>query len=127
MKIVEAKIYVLEIPFKSSFSHSLKTRSFSDSIVVRLATDTGLCGYGEGIARPYVTGETVKKSTTHLEKLLLPAIINKDIRDMDACQDSFNVLSAINNYIPTIDSPGIVAWGASRTTVELALIDCILK
>ncbi len=127
MKIVEAKIYVLEIPFNSSFSHSLKTRSFSDSIVVKLTTDAGLCGYGEGIARPYVTGETVKKSTKHLEKILLPAIINKDIQDRDACQDSFNVLSSINDYIPTIDTPGIIAWSASRTAVELALIDCILK
>ncbi len=52
MKIVEAKIYVLEIPFNSSFSHSLKARSFSDSIIVKLTTDTGLCGYGEGIAPP---------------------------------------------------------------------------
>ncbi|MFA6175476.1 MAG: enolase C-terminal domain-like protein [Phycisphaerae bacterium] len=127
MKIVEAKIYALNIPFCSSFSHSLKTRSFSDSIVVKLTTNSGLCGYGEGIARPYVTGETVKKSSTHLEKVLLPAIINKDIQNIDKCQNPSDSLSSINKHIPKIDSPGIVAWSASKTAVELALIDCILK
>ncbi len=127
MEIVEAKIYVLEIPFNASFSHSLKTRSFSDSIVVKLTTNTGLCGYGEGIARPYVTGETVEKSTKHLEKVLLPAIINKNIQDMDICQYPLNVLAAVNNHIHTIDSPGIIAWSASRTATELALIDCLLR
>lgn len=127
MEIVEAKIYVLEIPFNSSFSHSLKTRSFSDSIVIKLTTDTGLCGYGEGIARPYVTGETVKKSTKHLEKVLLPAIINKNFQKINISQNPFDTLLSINNHIPTIDSPGIIAWSASKTAVELALIDCILK
>jgi muconate cycloisomerase len=57
----------------------------------------------------------------------LPAIINKDIQDIDTSQNSCIILSVINNYIPTIDSLGIVAWSASRTAVELALIDCILK
>jgi muconate cycloisomerase len=127
INIVEAKIYVLRIPFKSSFGHSLKTRSFSDSIVVRLTSGTGTYGYGEGIARPYVTGETVETSTKHLEKVLLPAVINKDIQYLDTGANPSSFLPYINNCIPTIDSPGIIAFNAAKTAVELALIDCILK
>ncbi len=127
MKIIEAKIYALKIPFNISFGHFLKKRSFSDSIIVELTTDTGLRGYGEGIARPYVTGETVKKTIEHIKKVLLPLIINKKIRDIDANQNCFKALSLINDYFPNKKSAGIIAWNASRTAVELAVIDCILK
>jgi L-alanine-DL-glutamate epimerase-like enolase superfamily enzyme len=127
VKIVSAKIYALNIPFVESFVHNLKKRKFSDSIIVKLTTDTGLCGYGEGIARPYVTGETVIKSIKHLEQVLLPAIINKDIQPIDASQSPTDALLSVYNYIPTLDISGVIAWSASKTAVELALIDCILK
>lgn len=127
MKIIEAKIYVLKIPFKFSFNHFLKKHNFSDSIVVELTTDTGLCGYGEGIARSYVTGETVEKSIKHIKNVLLPAIIHKNIQDIDTDQNSHNALSNINSHFPHKNSSGIIAWNASRTAVELAVIDCALK
>jgi hypothetical protein len=34
MKIIEANIHLLKIPFKFSFGHFLKIRIFSDSVVV---------------------------------------------------------------------------------------------
>ncbi len=66
MKISKARIYPLRIPFNFSFGHSLKDRDYSDSIVVELLADTGESGYGEGVARPYVTGETVDGSIAHI-------------------------------------------------------------
>ena len=127
MKVTSAIIYILKIPFNFSFSHFLKIRFFSDSIVVKLTTDDGICGYGEGIARPYVTGETVRKSINHIKKVLIPAIINKDLEDIDFNHKSDNILSHINNLLPIEESSGIIAWNASKSAVELALIDCILR
>lgn len=127
MKIVKTKIYVLKIPFDFSFGHFLKIRLYSDSIIVELTTDTGVRGYGEGIARPYVTGETVKKSINHIKDVLLPAIMHKDIQNIETSQNPQNALSYINDYFPNISSSGIIAWNASRTAVELAIIDSMLK
>ncbi len=127
MKIVKAKIYVLKIPFNFSFGHFLKIRLHSDSIIVELTTDTGVRGYGEGIARPYVTGETVKKSISCIKDVLLPEIMHKDIQNIEASQNPQNALSHINNYFPNISSSGVIAWNASRSAVELAIIDSILK
>ena len=127
MKIVKAKIYVLKIPFNFSFGHFLKIRFHSDSIVVELTTDTGVRGYGEGIARPYVTGETVKKSINHIKDVLLPAIMHKDIQNIKTNQSPQKALSYINDYFSNISSSGIIAWNASKTAVELAIIDSILK
>lgn len=127
MKIVKAKIYLLKIPFNFSFGHFLRIRKCSDSIIVELTTDSGLRGYGEGIARPYVTGETVKKSLKLIKEVLLPAMMHKDIPDIEISQNPKSALSSINDYFPNTSSPGVIAWNASRTAVELAIIDSILK
>jgi muconate cycloisomerase len=127
MKIVKAKIYVLKIPFNFSFGHFLKIRKCSDSIIVELTTDTGVRGYGEGIARPYVTGETIKKSISHIKDILLPAIMHRDIQSIETSQNLQDILIHMNNYFPNISSSGIIAWNASRAAVELAIIDCLLK
>lgn len=127
MKIIKARIFALKIPFKFSFGHFLKKRTYSDSIIVEITTDNGVQGYGEGVARPYVTGESVEKSVKHIEEVLLPAIMHKDIDDIKNSENPKNALSYINNIIPDISSPGIIAWNASRAAVELALIDCLLK
>lgn len=127
MKIIKAKIFVLKIPFKFSFGHFLKKRTYSDSIIVEITADNGVQGYGEGVVRPYVTGESVEKSIKHIKEILLPAVMHKNIDDLKKSENPKNALSYINNIIPDISSPGIIAWNASRAAVELALIDCLLK
>ena len=127
MKIIKARIFVLKIPFKFSFGHFLKKRTYSDSIIVEITADNRVQGYGEGVARPYVTGESVEKSVKHIKEVLLPAIMHKNIDDIKKNEDPKSALSCINNIIPDISSPGIIAWNASIAAVELALIDCLLK
>ena len=70
MKIIKARIFVLKIPFKFSFGHFLKKRTYSDSIIVEITADNRVQGYGEGVARPYVTGESVEKSVKHIKEVL---------------------------------------------------------
>ena len=127
MKIIKAKIYTLKIPFNFSFGHFLKIRFYSDSIIVELTTDTGVRGYGEGMARSYVTGETAKKSINHIKDVLLPAIMNKDIPNIETSQNPQNALSYINDYFPKTRTSGAIVWNASRAAVELAIIDSLLK
>jgi len=128
MKIVAAKIYPLGIPFKFTFGHFLMSRSVSDSVVVEVKTDAGVVGYGEGVPRPYVTGETVATSVEHIEKVLLPAIIGIDLKDIDiTAQPASKALTHINDCLPNKTSSEVIAWNASRSAVELAVIDAILK
>lgn len=74
MQIVEATLFALHIPFVEAFAHSVRSRSSSDSIVVRLRADDGTVGYGEAVARPYVTGETVASCLEFMESTLWPAV-----------------------------------------------------
>jgi L-Ala-D/L-Glu epimerase len=127
MKIVEAQIHLLGIPFNFSFGHFLKVRVYSDSFVVALTADSGIKGYGEGVARSYVTGETVKKSVKHIEKVLLPTIMQREMKEIDISLGTHEALEHIYRSLPDEKEQGIIAWNAAKASVELAIIDCMLK
>ncbi len=123
MKISSACIYALNIPFIESFRHSLSARNHSDSIIVKITTKSGISGFGEGVPRPYVTGETRDASIAHIRNELLPRIIGTE---WDAITPK-QVFADISNILPCTASDKTVVWNASRCAVELALIDCLCR
>jgi muconate cycloisomerase len=116
MKIVKCKIYLMKIPFQNSFNHHLKKRNFSDSIILELTTDSGLTGYGEGIARPYVTNETREQCIHNLRNITVPSLKTIELCDTKPSQ----FLKYINEIIPK-------SCLASRTAAELAILDLLLQ
>ncbi|MBI5555848.1 MAG: enolase [Elusimicrobia bacterium] len=126
MKVVKARIYLLTIPLTLSFSHYLKNHLHSKSIIVELISESGLSGYGEGIARPYVTGETATKSIAYIKNKLLPAIMFKALRVIETDVNPIKSLFFTNQFFPDTHNPAIIAWNAARTAVELALLDLLL-
>lgn len=127
MRIVGLSLFELEIPFVEGFAHSAKTRAFSDSIVVKARAEDGGVGYGEGVARPYVTGESVDACVAHIRDRLWPAIADQELDPIRPGPDPLTVLAPFGNRLPDTESPGVIAWHAARTAVELALIDCALR
>ncbi len=127
MKIIKATIYSLKIPLVMALSHYLKKHVYSDSIVVKLETDNGITGYGEGVARKYVTGETAYKSVNYIKKIIIPLIMKINFANTGLTKSPEKLFKFINDLIPEKREPKIIAWNASRSAVELALFDCILK
>jgi muconate cycloisomerase len=128
MRITEATIYGLRIPFVESFKHSTQSRHLSDSIVVRLVSEDGAVGYGEGVARAYVTGETVETSLAQITNHLLPAVFDRDFRELVPGPDPIAALAPVDEALPEeLKTVGVIAWHAARCAVETALIDCLLK
>lgn len=117
MKPVRLKIYELEIPFIEAFAHSARARTASDSFVVEIEFDDGSVGFGEGVSRPYVTGETVQASSAHILKKVWPALINQELT-----HDVLNLHLNLPN--PT---EGPVTFHGAQAAVELALIDAALR
>lgn len=58
MRIKACELLWLKAPFKQSFSHARASRHYSDKILVLLHTGEGVTGFGEILARGYVSGET---------------------------------------------------------------------
>src|SRR5882724_3244581 len=127
MRIDRATIFCLRIPFVEAFKHSTSARSFSDSIVVRVRAEDGAVGYGEGLARSYVTGETVESMVSHIVNRLWPAVARADYGEISRSKDPLTALSSINESLPEDRADGVIAWHAARTAIELALIDCLLR
>lgn len=123
MKIVSASIYALNIPFVESFRHSLSERDHSDSIVVKLTSDDGSVGYGEGVPRPYVTGETRDACLAHILEHLLPVVMGVELPGGVPRE----LLQGVGDCLPVCPAADGVVWNAARCAVELALVDCACR
>jgi L-Ala-D/L-Glu epimerase / N-acetyl-D-glutamate racemase len=123
MKLVGLTVYALQIPFVSAFRHSVCERTWCDSVVVRVRTDAGVEGFGEGVPRDYVTGETGDRVVTELADHLWPALAERELPELAGEAG----LAALEGFIPERPAPGLVADHASRSALELALMDAWLR
>lgn len=123
MKITSASIYPLRIPFVTAFTHNLSSREGSDSLVVKVTSDGGVSGYGEGVPRSYVTGETQKSSCRHIGEELLPQILDVDLGEPDQAE----LIEFVSRLFRDRSTDGQVTWNAARCAVELAVMDCVLR
>ncbi|MHC4251580.1 MAG: mandelate racemase/muconate lactonizing enzyme family protein [Planctomycetota bacterium] len=122
-KIVSATVYAMNIPFVDRFSHNLGERDRSDSIIVKLTTGSGISGFGEGLPRPYVTGETRDASVPHILHHLLPEIMGVELGGADV----HDALAFVDRLLPRRIAEGGPVWNACRSAVELATLDCLLS
>jgi L-Ala-D/L-Glu epimerase len=90
MLIKKASVYLVKWQFTLPVQHSLATNIATENIILKIVDEHGNTGYGEGVPRSYVTGETVANSIEALKKEILPLIINRRF-------DPANALSLINN------------------------------
>lgn len=122
MKIIKATIFALKIPFVESFQHAAKTRIHSDSIVVRLLAEDGTVGYGEGVPRPYVTGETVESCLEIMKTQFWPAVMRADYPKLTGLDKLIPIHESLNE----VKGRGVISSNAARTAFELAVIDSLL-
>ncbi|MGI8759580.1 MAG: mandelate racemase/muconate lactonizing enzyme family protein [Acidimicrobiales bacterium] len=122
MKLISATVYALHIPFVESFRHSAHLRHGSDSVVVRVVNEDGVAGFGEGVGRPYVTGETPSIMVEHLARDLWPELAGVELPD--PVEDA---LAAVDAVLGEVTLPGVIAPNASRCAIELAALDCVLR
>jgi L-alanine-DL-glutamate epimerase-like enolase superfamily enzyme len=78
--IATIDIFTANLPFRFAFGHSLATRRSSENVYVRVTLDDGSVGYGEGVPRDYVTGETGETALAALTEIFAPSVIGRDVR-----------------------------------------------
>ncbi len=74
MWLKKIDLYLLQIQLCMPIKHYLAERTHSENLVVKVVTDSGVVGFGEGIARQYVTGEVMEASLRFLQDHLLPQL-----------------------------------------------------
>jgi muconate cycloisomerase len=118
MSLRSIVIYHVAVPLKKSIRHASHERITSDNLVVRVTLEDGRVGHGEGVPRPYVTGETIDSSFATLERLDLA-------RHFGRPHDYAEVVHRLDALrLPETEAdPRGMNGNAARCALELAVLD----
>ena len=115
------EVLTAQLPFRFSFGHALAERRSSTNIYVKLTLADGAVGYGEGVPREYVTGETEESALETLCDRYVPALLG---RELLAPED---VPATLDEVARETTPPGQPVTGAAWCALELALLDAAGK
>jgi o-succinylbenzoate synthase len=87
MKITGFELGKLRIPLKMPFKTALRTIDYMEDVVIVLETDTGQRGFGSAPATAVITGETHGSIIEAIRSIILPAIKNEDIQNLNHVVD----------------------------------------
>jgi L-Ala-D/L-Glu epimerase / N-acetyl-D-glutamate racemase len=119
MKVATLTAFVVRIPLKKRIKHASHARTETDNVIVRVQlNDKTSVGWGEGVPREYVTGESADSALDLLKASDLKAQL-ADVRDYPAA------LEMIERMKPAAVSGDVrgVQGNAARCAVEIALLD----
>jgi muconate cycloisomerase len=118
MRVAELTAYHVRIPLRKAIRHASHSRTETDNVLVYCALADGTEGFGEGVPREYVTGETIDSA--------LDLLRNSDIASqLEVCRD-FARAVAVAERIKLAPVPGddrACQGNAARCAVELAVLD----
>lgn len=118
MKIAELTAFHVAIPLKRAIRHASHTRTNTDNLVVRCVLRDGTEGYGEGVPRDYVTGETLESSLSLLKQSDLPS----QLENCDDFAQAVRLAERLKLASVSGDERGCNG-NAARCAVELAILD----
>ena len=72
MRVARVEARLVQLPFRFSFGHALAARSSTTNLIVAVTLDDGAVGYGEGVPREYVTGETPESALARVDRRVRP-------------------------------------------------------
>jgi L-alanine-DL-glutamate epimerase-like enolase superfamily enzyme len=122
MRVKEITAWQVRIPLKKPIQHASHTRTKTDNVVVRVVLDDGSTGFGEGVPREYVTGETIDSALALLKQSDLPA-------QLEDCPSFHSALTIVERLrlAPIANDDRGCQGNAARCAIELALLDAFGK
>jgi len=122
MRIVELTAHHVRIPLKKKIEHASHVRRENDTLVVRCRLDDGSEGWGEGLPRPYVTGETIDTALELFEETDWSFLFDAPLDDL---ADTVALSEAIQ-FPETATAGHRDCFGNTvRCAVELSLLDAV--
>ncbi len=118
MKVVELTAFHVRIPLRRPIRHASYTRSETDNLLIRCVLDDQTEGFGEGVPREYVTGETIDSAVALLRRSDLAS-------QLEPCGEFAQAVALAERLqlAPVADDVRGCQGNAARCAVELALLD----
>lgn len=109
----------IRLPLKKPVKHASHERLETENILIECHLDNGIIGYGEGVPRDYVTGETVETAIDVLQHASTKALAEQPMSFADAVTkiEQLELKETLQH-----DDRGIGAHSA-RCALELAWLD----
>lgn len=123
MHIASLSAYLVRLPLRRAVKHAAATHHQSVNLVVCCRLADGTEGWGEGVPRPNVTGETAPAALQRLAGTPLGEQLAGDCNDWD---DVFTLCDRFQPPAPGGDPRGS-ANNALRCAVELAVLDAFAR
>src|ERR1700759_3936439 len=119
MRIHRLTAHVVRLPLKRPFRHASAERQDSDNVVVRCELTDGTIGWGEGVPRSYVTGETPEGCLGQLSNTPLAVQLSAE------CSSWPDVIKLCEKFQPvaTGEDPRNCHSNALRCAIELSILD----
>lgn len=125
-RVAALEVCTAELPFRFSFGHAAAERRSSTNVFVKVVLSDGTVGYGEGVPRGYVTGESPESALGAVSRAYGPALVGAEFSDPDEVPAVLEAaaVQAGNPQAgdPQAGDPGSPP-GAAWCAVELALLD----
>lgn len=118
MRIAELTGRQVRIPLWKPIQHASHTRTETDNLVVRCVLADGTQGFGEGVPREYVTGETIDSAFDLVKTSDLPSQFH-DCRDFS---QAVRMVEQLHLAAVTGDERACQG-NAARCAVEMAVLD----
>ncbi|MBW1939995.1 MAG: hypothetical protein JRI28_01220 [Deltaproteobacteria bacterium] len=119
MKIDKISIYKYNRPFKIYFDSLQTIRTASESIIIQVAFDNGICGYGESTPRSYVTGENQASVVKTIQDYFAPVLFSKQFNSIDDVSEVLNELGEVCR------KKNVLRYISALGAVDLALLDAL--
>jgi muconate cycloisomerase len=118
LKLAELTAFHVRIPLRRPVRHASHARTSTDNLVIRCVLDDKTEGFGEGVPREYVTGETIDFALDLLRKSDLA-------RQLTPCRDfADGVAQAERLLLAPVEGDDRNCQGnAARCALELAVLD----
>ncbi len=123
MHISQITAYHVRIPLLKTVKHASFTRKDTDSIIVRCQLEDGTVGWGEGLPREYVTGETIDSAMTLLREVNWQKPLAGKIENIEDVIDRCNQIQLAPVGTGHRDCFG----NSARCALEIAILDAITR
>ncbi len=123
MRVVELQLFHVRVPLKRPVRHASSSRSVTDNIVVRCRLDDGTVGWGEGVPRPYVTGETAEVCVELFDRAVFGPLLADPFDDLAGAVGLVDQLDVVGQG----EGPRSGFGNALRCAVELSVLDAACR
>lgn len=113
MKITAIHLYAIHLPLHEPFVISYHTYKHMPSVIVKIETDEGIIGYGEGVADEHVTGESAEGVYQIIKNTIGPFLLGQNPMEIEKIHE--------------IMDKSIYAAPTAKAAIDIACFDILGK